>query len=194
MYSHFAPKVVKNRGENELKNWCFCNTSNSASVSNRMFYCDKKGGTFGREKHFVRYLLKWSVKKCGQQWWEKTRCIWLQMATTKSWTLNNHFSSWGWRGERKNSPWILLKKALFRYFQLARGKTTRQTIRRSPRNPVWSLRTSNAVHSKLFLRWVFCLLTRFVLRVQLNYCYWSLSAKYIRIVQSKSKLLVCNKS
>ena len=33
--------------------------------------------------------------KCGQQWVrKKMRCIWLQMGMTKSWTLNNHFSTW----------------------------------------------------------------------------------------------------
>jgi hypothetical protein len=61
------------------------------------------------------------------------------------------------------------------FFQLASrsGKKTRlPNITRTPRNPVWYLRTSNAVPSKLFLRWVFSkiIIWFFSINVQLLQC------------------------
>ena len=49
---------------------------------------------------------------------------------------------------------LVEKPAFPDIFQLARGKTTPPNTHSSPRNPVWYLRISNAVPSRLFLRYV----------------------------------------
>ena len=49
---------------------------------------------------------------------------------------------------------LVEKPAFPNIFQLARGKTTPPNTHSSPRNPVWYLRISNAVPSRLFLRYV----------------------------------------
>ena len=78
---------------------------------------------------------------------------------------------------------LVEKKRFFDIFQLARGKTTRQTIRSSPRNPVWYLRTSNAVHSKLFLRYFECIKCYYSLIDVFFYYYLFIYIKYVFIAQ-----------
>ena len=113
---------------------------------------------------------------------------------------NNHFSSKKKKEKFDSSLHeSCLKKNLKKplptsIFQLARGKTTRQTIRNSPRNPVWYLRTSNAVHSKLFLRYfvVSNIFSRcFIISIYYHHNpwnHWSVLYSYYKILALKTFL------